>query len=135
MRFWGASAILPAIRTPTPTERRRLVYSTERPVCARCGWPSDDCHCSVPAPKTAASPPGRVTAKLRVEKRRSGKIVTVVEGMPGGPADLETLLREWKRACGTGGTLHVHEGTIELQGDQRERLRPILSKNGWTVKG
>ena len=73
--------------------------------------------------ETAAAKPGRVTAKLRVEKRRSGKVVTVVEGLPGGAADLESLLREWKRTCGTGGTLQ-HEGTIELQGDQRERLRP-----------
>ncbi len=76
-----------------------------------------------------------MTAKLRVEKRRSGKIVTVVEGLSSSvrAADLESLLREWKRTCGTGGTLN--EGTIELQGDQRERLRPAMAGKGWTVKG
>ena len=74
-----------------------------------------------------------MTAKLRVEKRRSGKVVTIVEGLPGGAAELESLLREWKRTCGTGGTRN--EGTIELQGDQRERLRPAMAGKGWTVKG
>jgi translation initiation factor 1 (eIF-1/SUI1) len=38
-----------------------------------------------------------------------------------------------KRACGTGGQT-VEKG-IELQGDQRERLRDLLGKKGWTVKG
>jgi len=38
-----------------------------------------------------------------------------------------------KRACGTGGT--VVDDTVELQGDVRERVRPLLAKKGWTIKG
>lgn len=114
-------------------ERRRLVYSTETLVCARCGWPATDCRCSSGTPRKEPARSGRVTAKLRMEKRSSGRAVTVVEGLQRAELDLPSLLRDWKRACGTGGALS--EGVIELQGDQRERLRPMLLKNGWTVKG
>ena len=40
---------------------------------------------------------------------------------------------ELKRACGTGGT--VVDNTVELQGDVRERVRTLLAKKGWTIKG
>ena len=40
---------------------------------------------------------------------------------------------ELKKACGTGGT--VADGAVEIQGDQRERLRPLLAAKGWTVRG
>ena len=48
-------------------------------------------------------------------------------------AFLDALCRELKRACGAGGA--VHENRIELQGDQRERLRELLGKKGFRVKG
>jgi translation initiation factor 1 len=38
-----------------------------------------------------------------------------------------------KKACGTGGS--TGENWIELQGDQRERLRELLLKKGFLVKG
>jgi translation initiation factor 1 len=38
-----------------------------------------------------------------------------------------------KRACGTGGT--VLESAVELQGDLRERIRELLLKKGFGVKG
>jgi len=38
-----------------------------------------------------------------------------------------------KRACGTGGA--VGEGTIELQGDLRDRVREFLTERGYIVKG
>ena len=46
---------------------------------------------------------------------------------------LHALAGELKRACGTGGT--VVDNTVELQGDVRERVRPLLAKKGWTIKG
>lgn len=78
--------------------------------------------------------PDRVTAKLRIEKKgRGGKTVTVVFDLPNNATFLKDLAQELKRACGTGGT--VAENTVELQGDLRERVREVLTKKGWTVKG
>jgi len=78
--------------------------------------------------------PDRLVAKLRMEKKgRGGKTVSVVYDLPNNAAFLKDLCGELKRACGTGGA--VAENTIELQGDQRDRLREILLKKGFTVKG
>ena len=78
--------------------------------------------------------PPRVTARLRLEsKGRGGKSVTVVDGLPRNAAFVDALLRELKRALGTGGT--AREGALELQGDRREALRPLLAARGFTVKG
>ncbi len=111
----------------------KLVYSTGGSVCIGCGWPVNDCKCSSRfAPQEAV--PAKVTAKLRMEKAgRGGKIVTVVDGLPKNEAFLKELCIELKRACGTGGA--VKDGTVELQGEHRERLRELLTKKHYTVKG
>ena len=112
----------------------RVVYSTGiGKVCPGCGWPVKDCKCSS---KRSAdeSIPGRVVAKLRMEKKgRGGKTVTVVDGLPRNAAFLKDLCQELKRACGTGGA--VLEDGVELQGDLRERLRELLLKKEFVVKG
>jgi translation initiation factor 1 len=112
----------------------RVVYSTGvGKVCPGCGWPAKDCKCS--SNRTAdQSVPGRIVAKLRMEKKgRGGKTVTVVYDLPQNDAFLKELAQELKRTCGTGGA--VAENTIELQGDLRDRVREYLVKKGWTVKG
>jgi translation initiation factor 1 len=111
----------------------RLVYSTQAGrICPGCGWPAADCRCSKPAEN--ASIPARIVARLRVEKKgRSGKTVTVVDGLPLNAAFVETLGQELKRACGTGGAAAA--GTIELQGDLRDRVREVLTSKGIVVKG
>ena len=111
-----------------------VVYSTGAGrVCPKCGWPTDDCRCAATLAKGAEPVPDKPVAKLRLENRASGKHVTVVAGLPDNRDFLDGLARELKRACGTGGA--VSEGTIELQGDQRERLRELLAKKGMQVKG
>lgn len=78
--------------------------------------------------------PAKVTAKLRLEKAgRGGKTVTVVYDLPDNQAFLKDLAAELKRTCGVGGA--VAGTTVELQGDQLARVRPLLAKKGWTVKG
>jgi translation initiation factor 1 len=64
---------------------------------------------------------------------RSGKTVTVVYDLPRNTEFLKTLAQELKRACGTGGA--VGDGTIELQGELRDRVRAFLTKKGIAVKG
>ena len=112
----------------------RLVYSTDTAgKCSVCGGPQRNCACrSRRAAKDAL--PARIVAKLRTEKKgRGGKTVTVVYGLPRNAEFLRELSQELKRACGTGGTA-VDDG-VELQGDRRERVRDVLTKRGYVVKG
>lgn len=112
----------------------RIVYSTGvGKVCPGCGWPVKDCKCSSRR-SVDESVPGRIVAKLRMEKKgRGGKTVTVVYDLPQNAAFLKELAQELKRACGTGGA--VADNTVELQGDLRDRVREHLARKGWLVKG
>jgi translation initiation factor 1 len=114
------------------TRDERRVYETGRGrLCPRCGWPADDCRCSAKAEEPV---PAKITCVLRLEKKgRGGKSVTVVAGLPRNRAFLAGLAAELKRACGTGGT--TADGAVEIQGEQRERLRPLLAAKGYRVKG
>jgi translation initiation factor 1 len=115
------------------TRDARIVYSTATAgKCPICGWPQRDCQCSS---RRANDPiPARVVAKLRMEKKgRGGKTVTVVYDLPRNEAFLKELSQELKKACGTGGA--VAENTIELQGEMRDRVREVLTKKGYVVKG
>jgi len=110
----------------------RPVYSTDKGrLCARCGWPEKDCRCAASLDEPV---PERVVAKLRIERSgRKGKTVTVVDGLPRNDAFLADLAKELKKACGSGGT--ATESTVEIQGDRRDRVREVLAKKGWVVKG
>ena len=73
--------------------------------------------------------------KIRVSRQtqsRAGKAVTVITGLPLGPAELETLARELKRHCGSGGT--VKDGVIEIQGEHRDAVLAQLSRRGFAAK-
>ena len=111
----------------------RLVYSTNiGRVCPGCGWPAANCQCSKVADNRSI--PARIVARLRIEKKgRGGKTVTVVDGLPQNTAFVKALGQELKRACGTGGA--ASGGTIELQGDLRDRVREVLKGKGIVVKG
>jgi translation initiation factor 1 len=115
-----------------PDREPRLVYSTRwGRVCPECGSPLADCTCSCGPDEPV---PRKATAKLRLERKgRGGKSVTVVDGLPKNKAFLDRLARELKRTCGVGG--RAGDGSIELQGDQREKLRALLPDRGFVVKG
>ena len=77
-------------------------------------------------------PPSSQTARLKVEKRPKGKVVTVVRNLdPGGNA-LDALAADLKGRCGTGGT--VKDGAIELQGDHLAAVESLLTARGYRVK-
>jgi len=117
-----------------PKGNARIVYSTETGgTCPGCGWPQRDCKCSSQRAKSDPVP-ARIVAKLRMEKKgRGGKTVTVVYDQPQNEALLKELSQELKKACGTGGA--VADNTIELQGEMRDRVRDVLLKKGYVVKG
>lgn len=68
-----------------------------------------------------------------VKKDRGGKIVTLVSGFTRRQGELEVLSSRLKKACGTGGT--VRGQVLEIQGDARSRLRDLLAKDGFEVRG
>ena len=99
-----------------------------------CGWPQRSCKCSTQQTRADEAVPARTVAKLRLEKKgRGGKAVTVVYDLPQNETFLKDLSQKLKRACGTGGA--VVDGTIELQGELRERVRGMLQELGFIVKG
>lgn len=71
--------------------------------------------------------------KLRVRldtKQRAGKAVTLVEGFIGAAEDLESLGRQLKTFCGTGGS--AKDGEIIIQGDQRDKITQWLKSHGYS---
>ncbi len=74
------------------------------------------------------------TIYLRIEKKgRGGKTVTILEGFTHDQDYLQTLASRLKKCCGTGGTLK--DRVVEIQGDFRPRLREVLVKEGFQVRG
>ncbi|MEO5822994.1 MAG: stress response translation initiation inhibitor YciH [Vicinamibacteraceae bacterium] len=115
-----------------PRDDARPVYSTEAGrLCPDCGAPAAACRC---ASGDAEAVPLRIVATLRMEKAgRGGKTVTVVAGLPRNPGFLKALCVELKRVCGSGGA--VGDGTVEIQGEARDRVRAYLRGKGYGVKG
>ncbi|MCM1168305.1 MAG: translation initiation factor [Bacteroides sp.] len=69
---------------------------------------------------------------MRDSKRRAGKTVTLVTGFVGTTGDLEKLGKTLKTRCGIGGT--AKDGEIVLQGDVRDKVCEILTKEGYRFK-
>jgi translation initiation factor 1 len=73
--------------------------------------------------------------KLRVQldtHGRAGKTMTLVTGFVGSLADLEILAKKLKTRVGTGGS--AKDGQILIQGDVRDKLMEILTKEGYKVR-
>lgn len=68
----------------------------------------------------------------RQTKGRKGAGVTRVTGLDLDAETLAALAKTLKRHCGVGGA--VKAGVIELQGEQRARIKPLLEAQGFTVK-
>lgn len=106
-----------------------LVFSTDQGrMCPDCRQPASECRCGEPQ---APSGDGIVRVS-RETKGRKGKGVTLVTGIPLAGKDLKDYAKILKAKCGTGGT--VKDGVVEIQGDHRDLLVPLLQEKGWTVK-
>lgn len=107
-----------------------LVYSTDGGgVCRQCLRPRMDCVCGQARPAPAA---GGTVYLSRETKGRKGAGVTLISGVPLADKALDELAKALKQRCGVGGS--VKEGVIELQGDQRDKVEPVLKDKGWPVK-
>ena len=101
------------------------------PRCEVCGELEAECTC--PPPETPRIPPEKQTARLSIEKRKKGKMVTVIQGLPAEGNDLPALLADLKTVCGAGGTLK--DEILEIQGKHLDRIREHLAKLGFRIKG
>ena len=110
--------------------RERLVFSTLPPRCERCGLLEEECQCE-PEPEPV-TPPEKQTANVFVEKRKRGKMMTVVKGLLTKESDLPALLTLLKSNCGAGGTLKSEQ--LEIQGDHVERVKQQLKEIGYRLK-
>lgn len=89
-------------------------------ICSKCGLPKEICVC-----KEIEKQQQRI--RIFVEKRKWGKLMTIIEGVTEGQKELAS---ELKTQLGCGGTFK--ENHIELQGDHRKKVRQILLKKGYS---
>ena len=90
--------------------------------CSTCGLPEELCMCEVQKRETQS-------VRITTDRRRYGKLVTIVEGIDSASAD--DLGTELKKLCAAGGT--VKDGRIEIQGNHKKSVREKLEKMGYTV--
>ena len=90
-------------------------------ICPKCGLPIQACVCGEIA-KTQQK------IDVKTERRRFGKVNTLISGFDDG-VDIKDIAKKlkMKRAC--GGT--VKNKVIELQGNHKGRIKPILVDLGF----
>ncbi|MGQ9722209.1 MAG: translation initiation factor [Candidatus Jordarchaeum sp.] len=89
-------------------------------ICSICGLPKDLCVC-----QEIVKEEQRI--KVRVEKRKFGKEMTIIEGIDSKDVDIGKLSTKLKTSLACGGT--AKDNHIELQGDHRYRTKELLI--GW----
>ena len=98
----------------------RLVYST------------DVGRIQTTEPKKASIKTDGIVRIRRETKGRKGKGVTTVTGVELPEKELKDLCSRLKKMCGTGGALK--NGVIEIQGDNRDKIKETLEQLGHNVK-
>ncbi len=77
-------------------------------------------------------PKDKQRLRITLDKRnRGGKVVTLVSGFRGTGNDLAALGKLLKTRCGVGGS--AKDGEIIIQGDWRQKVADILTKEGYKV--
>ena len=67
--------------------------------------------------------------KIRKEKRKKGKVVTLIGPFYLEEKELKQLAKSLKQACGVGGSLD--KNYIALQGDVEPKAKEALKKQGF----
>ncbi len=103
----------------------QLVYSTQQGKhCPQCQRAKAQCIC-----KKSPTQPTDKNATIylsRETKGRKGAGVTLIEGVPLVDTELKDFAKKLKTFCGVGGS--IKNSIIELQGDQREKIKPLIAQ-------
>jgi len=94
-------------------------------VCPKCGLPKEACVCE----KLAKS---KQKIKVSTERRRFGKLMTVVKGIEDKDIDIRKIAKELKSELACGGT--VKENAIELQGNHAKKVKEKLIELGFPAE-
>lgn len=92
-------------------------------VCPKCGLNLQLCVCEAIAKEAQR-------VKVRLEKRRFGRMITVVEGIDPKSVNIKDVAKELKSKFACGGT--VKNNMIELQGDHRNKVKDVLVRLGFS---
>jgi len=90
-------------------------------ICPKCGLPLQACVC-----EDIAREEQRI--QIRTEKKRFGKIVTIISGIQ--EMDLKPIAKSLKHELACGGT--IKDNAIELQGDHSRTVKKALIKLGFS---
>ncbi len=91
-------------------------------ICPKCGLPRELCVC-----ESIAREGQRI--KVKMVKRRFGKMITLVEGINSNDVGLKEIAKRLKSKFACGGT--VKDGNIELQGDHLHKVKKELIALGF----
>jgi len=92
-------------------------------ICKVCGLPKEICVCGEIARE-------QQYIRIYTQKRKFGKLVTVVEVEGAKREELKELIKKLKSKLACGGT--SKDGKIELQGDHRHKIKKSLIDMGFS---
>ena len=90
-------------------------------ICPKCGLPDQACVC-----EQIVKSSQRI--QVTTDKKRYGKIVTVVSGFDKG-VDVKKIAKALKNELACGGTFK--DDIIELQGEHLKKIKKILGELGF----
>ena len=89
-------------------------------ICPKCGLPIAACVC-----EEIAKSDQQIIVKT--EKRRFGKVQTIVTGFEG--VAIKDIAKKLKTELACGGT--VKNNAIELQGNHKDKIKALLVEEGF----